>query len=508
LWTSATGAVAAPARSRAPPGLLPTSWKNSRTTKNQEPGSLPGDRLCGAQTQVAGRSPGPRQGTAVFVEDCSVLLSLQEKIARLRLSDQKPKTKAAKAEGMGYAILRIAKRKTGSSAAAMSRHALRETDVPNAISGAPKPEVIGGFNTTAEVMSELHKGIKLAKEKGGPQGFTKASTPVLDVLITTSPDDASRLGKAGQDDYFKRALEFLAKKFGGMSNILTAAIHRDETTPHLQVLVMPLDRETNRFSASKFIGGPVGLSQLQDQFHAEVGQVHDLMRGEKGSRSKHVPVRHLYKAMNEGADLPKFSRIPPEPDMLDRLKPGYEEKKKAREKALARNAKIREEINRQAKAARMMHPKMIEKQSDRYREATRLEALAKASQIKAAEDLKAAQEHHREAHQLAQIARNDEIETRRLAVAADKIWEKGGAAVLDKLTKHMSPELITRLAHQLGIELVAGKPLLDQMRRQGRGSTLIQCAERLDRELDNLGLHERVYSGQAQREIERERSKG
>lgn len=376
----------------------------------------------------------------------------------------------------------------------MSRHALRESPVPNAIADAPPPEVIAGATTTPELMARLKAGIAQAKAQGGPQGFTKASIPVLDILITTSRDDAGRMGKTGQDAYFRQALDFLAKKFGGMANILTAAVHRDETTPHMQVLVMPLDRETNRFSAAKMIGGPVGLSQLQDAFHADVGQRHGLKRGEKGSRAKHVPVKHLYKAMNDGAEVPKFVPVPPAPGMLDRLKPGYQDKKKAHELAMAKNLKTRETIQTQAKTGRMMHPKMIERQADRYRESVRLEALAKHGQIKAEEDRKASQE-------LAQIAKKAEVETRQLAQAADRLWEKGGAAVLDKWTKHMAPEMVKRVAGQLGIELVAGRPLLDQMRRQGRGSTLIQCAERLDKTLDSA-MHQHVYSGQAQRDIE------
>lgn len=260
---------------------------------------------------------------------------------------------------MGYAILRVAKRKTGSSAAAMSRHALREDAVPNAIPGAPKPEVLVGAATTPELMAKLHAGIALAKQKGGSQGFTKASTPVLDILVATSADDPARMGKAGQDDYFKRALKFIARQFGGMENILTAAIHRDETTPHMQVLVMPLDRTTHRFAASKMIGGPKGLSAMQDGFWEACGKPHKLNRGEKGSRAAHVPVKKLYSAMNAGAEIPKLLDVPPAPGMTDRLLGGYAAKKNAHDDALAKNAEMRKRLAEQAKTGRMMHPAMI-----------------------------------------------------------------------------------------------------------------------------------------------------
>lgn len=76
---------------------------------------------------------------------------------------------------MGYAILRIAKRKTARSGKAMLAHALREVEVPNAIAGAPKPEVLAGHKTSQAALAALAEGIAVAKAHGGPQGFTAAS---------------------------------------------------------------------------------------------------------------------------------------------------------------------------------------------------------------------------------------------------------------------------------------------------------------------------------------------
>jgi len=389
----------------------------------------------------------------------------------------------------------------------MSVHALREVEVPNAITGAPKPEVLAGATTTPELMQRLKDGIALAKAQGGPQGFTKASVPVLDILVTTSRDDPARMGKAGQDSYFRKALDFLAEKFGGMANILTAVIHRDETTPHLSVLLMPLDRTTHRFSAAKMIRGPKGLSELQDEFHLQVGKQHGLLRGEKGSTAQHVPVRQLYAAMNAGESPPKLVPVPNAPGMVDRLKPGYADKKRAHEVAIALNKKTYARLEKQAKTGRMLHPKMIERQAERYRAAVHLEASTKDNLVKAAAIRKASAEDRKVAHELATIARKAESDMIELAQTADRRWEKGGASVLDKWTRTMAPEMVARVAKQLGIELVAGRPLLDQMRRQGRGSTLIECADRLDRAIDGT-LHGHVYSGQAQRDIDRPKPRG
>jgi len=402
---------------------------------------------------------------------------------------------------MGYAIFRIAKRKTGSSAAAMSRHALREVDVPNAVAGAPRPQVLTGARTTAELMQRLRAGITWAKAHGGRQGFTKASTPVLDILVTTSADDAARMGKAGQDEYFKRALRFIAEKFGGRENVLLAAVHRDEMTPHMQVLVMPLDRVTNRFAASQMIGGPMGLSAMQDAFWAACGEPHGLLRGQKGSRAKHVPIKHLYQAMEAGAKVPQYVDVPPAPGMTDRLKSDYATKKAAHEDAIAENERIKKKIAALAKTGKMMHPKMIARQAERYREAVRLESINKTQADQAASDKQSAQ-------QLYQASTNLEKQAKDLLKATIEVEDKTELAkLLDKSTKKWSREYVSQLAQKLGIDLVAGKPLLDQIRRAGKAQTMLGAFQLIER-LDPDAVAQVQRMAPTQQQVPRERGGG
>ena len=73
-----------------------------------------------------------------------------------------------------------------------------------------------------------------------------------DVLVTFSRDDGTRLDKRQQDSYFRDALDFLNARYGA-ENVLCAAIHRDETTSHLQVLIAAR-HEGGRLSSSKLMG--------------------------------------------------------------------------------------------------------------------------------------------------------------------------------------------------------------------------------------------------------------
>ena len=97
-----------------------------------------------------------------------------------------------------------------------------------------------------------------------------------------------------------------------------------------------------------------------------------LLRGEKRTNAKHVPVRALYAAMNAGAEPPDFRPVPPELTMGERLRlNGYqkEEREKQRQQAIDHNNAQRELLTRQAADGRKLHPSLIAKQATRYRAA-------------------------------------------------------------------------------------------------------------------------------------------
>lgn len=385
---------------------------------------------------------------------------------------------------MGYSIFRIAKRKTQRSAAAMSKHALREVEVPNAVAGAPRPEVIAGARTTPELLMQLRAGIDTAKALGGPQGFTAASVQVLDMLVTTSRADAARMSKAEMDAYFRLALEFIAAKFGGMANILTAVIHRDETTPHMQVLVMPLDHHTNRFCSSKMIGGPAGLSKLQDQFWETCGRPFNLARGEKGSKAKHIPVRTFYA--HAAGLLPdkeiELEQVPPPPESTwkSRLSGEYQAAKAKREEIIKRNNEKAKTLINQSRQLRSLHPEILSRQADKYRETVRLEKLS-------LENLKKIDGEKKEVKQL--IAES-KTHLKEIEAAIEHTQTQAYIRDYDQLSKKAGAFFVARLAQQLGIDLVPGRGLIDQARRgldiKGAGASLL-ALQRLDEAAEAAG---------------------
>lgn len=198
---------------------------------------------------------------------------------------------------MPYAILRAKKLKTPAALARSMRHTYREVPVPNADPKAPPPQVAGP-RTTAE-------GMARARERW-PEKRRKDAVLAIEYLVTASPEAFKRHG--GQLDeakYFNGALDWLKSRHGA-ENVIGAAVHRDETSPHMVVYVVPRDGE--RLNCRKFLGGSACLSQMQDDFYQACGQPLGLERGIKGSKAKHTTIKQFYTAARKAGEIPELSK--------------------------------------------------------------------------------------------------------------------------------------------------------------------------------------------------------
>lgn len=117
----------------------------------------------------------------------------------------------------------------------------------------------------------------------------------IEHLITASPT-WSGWGTKKEEEFFKKSLEFLNKKYG-KENVIACSIHRDETTPHLIVYVVPID-EKGGLNAKKWLGGRSKLSQTQTEFANEVKHL-GLERGLENSKARHKTIKKYYAVVNE-----------------------------------------------------------------------------------------------------------------------------------------------------------------------------------------------------------------
>lgn len=97
-----------------------------------------------------------------------------------------------------------------------------------------------------------------------------------------------------RERYFRDALDYLSDRHG-RSNILSSTIHLDEETPHMHVVVVPIDGK-NKLNARHFLGGRDKMRKLQDDFYESItdegkGIFKELERGkrkEKGEIEKYT----------------------------------------------------------------------------------------------------------------------------------------------------------------------------------------------------------------------------
>jgi hypothetical protein len=193
-----------------------------------------------------------------------------------------------------YAVLRVAKIKGMGHLKAAALHNLREREAHNA-----RPEA-REYNSNHSEARSAEDVLEKWKERA-PEKIRSNAVHALEYVITASPETIKDMSQERQDAYFDDALDWLREKHGP-ENILSAVVHRDEITPHLQVLVIPLD-DRERLNARGFVGGKDKLRTIQTDFARDVGLKHGLERGLERSGARHETIRSYYARAKVNHDL-------------------------------------------------------------------------------------------------------------------------------------------------------------------------------------------------------------
>lgn len=188
---------------------------------------------------------------------------------------------------MAFAILRAEKLKTIGNIGGSLAHNYRSIETPNA----------DPFKTPDNFHSLPNaQAVKNAIVERLPEKRRSDAVLCIEYMITASPE-WDGWNDERQKEYFKQAQEWLEQQHG-KQNVVSISIHRDETTPHLIAYVVPLDQETGRLNAKKFLGGRAKLSALQSDFSKKVKNL-GLERGVEGSKAQHTRVKDYYAKVNE-----------------------------------------------------------------------------------------------------------------------------------------------------------------------------------------------------------------
>lgn len=203
---------------------------------------------------------------------------------------------------MAYAIYRTAKLGSFGEIGGSLSHTYRTRNTPNA------DENRIHLN---EHSLETYNSCFAAIKNSIPEKRRSNAVLCIEHLITTSPD-WSGWGTEKEKEFFDQSLEFVKQKYGS-ENVIAHSIHRDETTPHLIVYVVPID-EKGGLNAKKWLGGRAKLSQTQTEFANAVKHL-GIERGLENSKARHKTVKQFYA---EGKKpTPKLEEIKYEIQPLD-----------------------------------------------------------------------------------------------------------------------------------------------------------------------------------------------
>lgn len=190
----------------------------------------------------------------------------------------------------GFVILRTAKIKTLGSMGGSLQHTFRERETLNADDRRRgENQILVGPDSTDAVLQ--------AWRDQAPEKVRKNAVLGIEYLVTASPEAMARMSRPEQDQYFARAVDWLKERHGS-ANVLSAVVHRDETTPHLTAMVIPKDGR-GKLNAREFLGGRQKLREMQTEFTDRVGRAHGLERGIEGSKARHNRVKSYYAALSE-----------------------------------------------------------------------------------------------------------------------------------------------------------------------------------------------------------------
>ena len=191
-----------------------------------------------------------------------------------------------------YAIMRIEKRKLG----AVGRICRHNERLKTEYKSNPDidPERTKDNYHIIGPCRNYRKAVLDKIESAGAR-MRKDSVVLQDCFIGATPEWIRSKPPEEQRQYFEHAVRFFEQKFG-KQNIISAVVHMDEATPHMHLCFVPLTKD-GRLSSKELIGGPKGLSVLQDQFYVHMHNKYlDLTRGipSRISKRTHIPV-YMFK---------------------------------------------------------------------------------------------------------------------------------------------------------------------------------------------------------------------
>jgi len=200
-----------------------------------------------------------------------------------------------------YAVLRIAKLKTMGEIGGLGKHNERTRETRNADGERRQDNVrlVGSGDWIADAQQRLDAAPKI--RSNAVLGIEHVMTASRDFY--QQGDDRERAARL--DDWTTRSMAWLRERYGD-ANVVAAVLHRDEMTPHIQALVVPLHEEKG-LNAKHWTAGRAALAAMQDSY-AHAMERFGLERGVRGSVAEHQTVKEFYAKIEAPTPAPEIAR--------------------------------------------------------------------------------------------------------------------------------------------------------------------------------------------------------
>ncbi|KAA6320271.1 Plasmid recombination enzyme, partial [termite gut metagenome] len=267
---------------------------------------------------------------------------------------------------MGYVVLHL--KKALGNDAGTSAHIERTIHPKNADESRThlNRELIGfpqSVKNRTEAIQHRIENAGIARKIG------KNQVRAIGVMLSGTSEDMKRIEEAGSlNDWCADSVDWLKQTFGA-DNVVSAVLHRDETTPHIHATVVPIvTGERRKAREEKPIEGKKKyrkknpntarlcaddvmardkLKGYQDSY-AQRMQVYGLQRGIEGSKAKHINTQQYYRELyvkneylkGEIEDLQEQKEATKE-----EVRHVYDMKDEARDKFLAMDEYVRRKDN-------------------------------------------------------------------------------------------------------------------------------------------------------------------
>ena len=141
----------------------------------------------------------------------------------------------------------------------------------------------------------------------------KNSVVMYSNILTVPEAQASIWGEQKTDDYFKACYEFFCEEFG-KENVVSAKIHKDETTPHMHLHFVPVNKENGKLQA-RISMNKAKINYIHDElpkFLRERG--FDVVRASGKTKENNIENIHEFKEVKK-----KISEKENELQQLDKV---------------------------------------------------------------------------------------------------------------------------------------------------------------------------------------------